>query len=55
MSDDFVNIEINGKPCKAKKGEVIIKATDRLGPDASIIEPIRGYGYRLAGASKPAG
>ena len=36
MSDDFVNIEVNGKPCKAKKGEVIIKATDRLGPDAYV-------------------
>ena len=36
MSDDFVNIEVNGKPAKAKKGEVIIKATDRLGPDAYV-------------------
>jgi NADH-quinone oxidoreductase subunit G len=36
VSDDFVNIEVNGKPCKAKKGEVIIKATDRLGPDAYV-------------------
>ncbi len=36
MSDDFVNIEVNGKPVKAKKGEVIIRATDRLGPDAYV-------------------
>ena len=36
MSDDFVNIEVNGKPCKAKKGEVIIRATDRLGADAYV-------------------
>jgi NADH-quinone oxidoreductase subunit G len=36
VSDDFVNIEVNGQPCKAKKGEVIIKATDRLGPDAYV-------------------
>jgi NADH-quinone oxidoreductase subunit G len=36
VSDDFVNIEVNGKPVKAKKGEVIIRATDRLGPDAYV-------------------
>ncbi len=31
MSDDLVNIEINGVPCKARKNEMIIKATDREG------------------------
>ncbi|MBX5460168.1 MAG: NADH-quinone oxidoreductase subunit G [Steroidobacteraceae bacterium] len=31
MSDDLVNIEINGVPCKAHKGEMIIRATDREG------------------------
>jgi NADH-quinone oxidoreductase subunit G len=36
VSDDFVNIEVNGKPVKAKKGEVIIRATDRCGPDAYV-------------------
>ena len=36
MSDDTVNIEVNGKPVKAKKGEVIIRATDRLGPEAYV-------------------
>jgi len=36
VSDDTVNIEVNGKPVKAKKGEVIIRATDRLGPDAYV-------------------
>jgi len=36
VSDDTVNIEVNGKPCKAKKGEMIIRATDRLGPEAYV-------------------
>jgi NADH-quinone oxidoreductase subunit G len=36
VSEDFVNIEVNGKPVKAKKGEVIIRATDRCGPDAYV-------------------
>ena len=31
MSDDLIDIEINGVPCKAHKGEMIIKATDREG------------------------
>jgi NADH-quinone oxidoreductase subunit G len=31
VSDDLVNIEINGVPCKARKGEMIIRATDREG------------------------
>ena len=31
MSDDLIDIEINGQPCKAHKGEMIIKATDREG------------------------
>ena len=28
MSDEFVNVEVNGKPCKARKGEMIIRVTD---------------------------
>jgi NADH-quinone oxidoreductase subunit G len=28
MAEDFVNIEINGEPVKARKGEMIIKVTD---------------------------
>jgi NADH-quinone oxidoreductase subunit G len=36
VSDDTVNIEVNGKPVKAKKGEMIIRATDRLGPEAYV-------------------
>jgi NADH-quinone oxidoreductase subunit G len=31
VSDDLIDIEINGQPCKAHKGEMIIKATDREG------------------------
>ncbi|HVY79635.1 MAG TPA: NADH-quinone oxidoreductase subunit NuoG, partial [Steroidobacteraceae bacterium] len=31
MSDDLIDIEINGEPCKARKGEMIIQATDRHG------------------------
>jgi NADH-quinone oxidoreductase subunit G len=31
MADDQVNIEIDGVPCKANKGEMIIRATDRHG------------------------
>src|SRR5262245_28890765 len=31
MSDDLIDIEINGEPCKARKGEMIIQATDRQG------------------------
>jgi NADH-quinone oxidoreductase subunit G len=31
MADDLVNIEIDGVPVKAKKGEMIIRATDRSG------------------------
>jgi NADH-quinone oxidoreductase subunit G len=31
MSDEFVNIEVNGRPVKARKGEMIIRATDREG------------------------
>ncbi|HEY2590830.1 MAG TPA: 2Fe-2S iron-sulfur cluster-binding protein, partial [Steroidobacteraceae bacterium] len=29
MSDEFVNIEVNGVPMKARKGETIIRVTDR--------------------------
>src|SRR5437588_3131185 len=31
MADDQVNIEVDGKPVKAHKGEMIIRATDRSG------------------------
>jgi len=31
MADDLVNIEVDGVPVKAKKGEMIIRATDRHG------------------------
>ena len=31
MADEFVNVEINGKPFKARKGEMIIRATDAHG------------------------
>jgi NADH-quinone oxidoreductase subunit G len=31
MSEEFVNIEVNGVPLKARKGENIIRATDREG------------------------
>ena len=31
MSDDTVNIEVDGQPVEAKKGEMVIQATDRMG------------------------
>jgi len=31
MADESVNIEVDGVPVKAKKGEMIIRATDRIG------------------------
>jgi NADH-quinone oxidoreductase subunit G len=31
MTDEFVNIEVDGVPVKARKGEMIIRATDRHG------------------------
>src|SRR5579863_4121057 len=31
MADDLVNIELDGKPAKARKGEMIIQAADREG------------------------
>ncbi|HXI67131.1 MAG TPA: 2Fe-2S iron-sulfur cluster-binding protein, partial [Steroidobacteraceae bacterium] len=31
MADDQVNIEVDGVPMKAHKGEMIIRATDRAG------------------------
>jgi NADH-quinone oxidoreductase subunit G len=31
MAEEFVNIEINGKPVKARKGEMIIRVTDATG------------------------
>ncbi len=31
MAEEFVNIEINGKPVKARKGEMIIRVTDANG------------------------
>jgi NADH-quinone oxidoreductase subunit G len=36
VSDDLVNIEVNGVPVKAHKGEMIIRATDRVGHDAYV-------------------
>ena len=49
MSDDLVNIEVNGVPVKARKGEMIIRATDRLGPDAYV--PRFCYHEKLAVAA----
>ncbi|MGB5245885.1 MAG: NADH-quinone oxidoreductase subunit NuoG [Woeseia sp.] len=31
MSDDTVNIEVDGKPVEAKKGQMVIEVTDRIG------------------------
>jgi NADH-quinone oxidoreductase subunit G len=31
MSDDIVNIEVDGKPVEARKGQMIIQATDAIG------------------------
>jgi len=31
MSDDIVNIEVDGKPVEARKGQMIIEATDNVG------------------------
>ena len=31
MADDLVNIEVNGVPMKARKGEMIMRATDAQG------------------------
>ena len=31
MSDDIVNIEVDGETVEAKKGQMIIEATDRIG------------------------
>ena len=31
MSDDIVNIEVDGKPVEARKGQMIMEATDRIG------------------------
>ncbi len=31
MSDDTVNIEVDGKPVEAKKGQMVIEVTDRVG------------------------
>ena len=31
MSDDIVNIEVDGKPVEARKGQMIIEATDKIG------------------------
>ncbi len=31
MAEEFVNVEINGKPVKARKGEMIIRVTDAHG------------------------
>jgi NADH-quinone oxidoreductase subunit G len=31
MSDDIVNIEVDGKPVQARKGQMVIEATDKIG------------------------
>ena len=31
MSDDVVNIEVDGKPVEARKGQMVIEVTDRIG------------------------
>ena len=31
MSDDIVNIEVNGKPVEARKGQMVIEVTDAIG------------------------
>jgi NADH dehydrogenase/NADH:ubiquinone oxidoreductase subunit G len=31
MSDDIVNIEVDGQPREAKKGQMIIEVTDNIG------------------------
>jgi NADH-quinone oxidoreductase subunit G len=31
MADEVVNIEVDGVPVQARKGEMIIRATDRSG------------------------
>ena len=31
MSDDFVNVEVDGRPLKARKGQMIIQLTDQAG------------------------
>ena len=31
MSDDIVNIEVDGKPVEARKGQMVIEATDNIG------------------------
>lgn len=49
MSDDLVNIEVNGVPVKARKGEMIIRATDRCGPEAYV--PRFCYHEKLAVAA----
>jgi NADH-quinone oxidoreductase subunit G len=49
VSDDLVNIEVNGVPVKARKGEMIIRATDRVGADAYV--PRFCYHEKLAVAA----
>ena len=31
MSDDIVNIEVDGKAVEAKKGQMVIEVTDNIG------------------------
>ena len=31
MSDDIVNVEVDGKPVEARKGQMIIEVTDQVG------------------------
>ncbi|HUL46041.1 MAG TPA: NADH-quinone oxidoreductase subunit NuoG [Steroidobacteraceae bacterium] len=47
MADDLINIEVDGVPLKARKGEMIIRATDRSG----IYVPRFCYHEKLAVAA----
>ena len=37
MADEFVNVEVNGVPVKAPKGEMIIRVTDAHEPAAQHV------------------
>jgi len=56
VSRESLVLKLWNNEVRDKEVDVLVsRLRDRLGPDASIIEPIRGYGYRLAGVSKTAG
>ena len=50
MSDDLVNIEVNGVPLKARKGQMIMQVTD----PADIYIPRFCYHEKLTIAAKSA-